>query len=113
MNINHLQENNTLFGLNEAHDSHITSILLDGNIKIEVYKTWPYTADDIFVSEIVAAGEVPIWNTSIWAIVSLDELLAWITLGINSTENQPVDPVMYDTGDGVVNPNRYNKSFTN
>ncbi|XHF96654.1 hypothetical protein AWENTII_000276 [Aspergillus wentii] len=64
--------------------------------------------------KIVEAGVDPIMQYVYVGDNVTDGLFAWITLGINATGNQPVDPVVYDTQDGAVrNPVPYNKTFTN
>ncbi|OJJ38293.1 hypothetical protein ASPWEDRAFT_24240 [Aspergillus wentii DTO 134E9] len=109
--------------VHEAHASHVTNVFFDESLKSEIYKTYPYNqdpnnyttnADDVMLPKIVEAGVDPIMQYVYVGDNVTDGLFAWITLGINATGNQPVDPVVYDTQDGAVrNPVPYNKTFTN
>lgn len=102
--------NDTLSGLYTAHSSHVGQLFFDQDLITEVEATSPYStntqdlttnANDSILSEEADTID-PFMEYVLLGDDVSDGVFAWITVGIDSTENTDITPAAYYTEEGGV-----------
>ncbi|KAJ6088532.1 hypothetical protein N7486_009793 [Penicillium sp. IBT 16267x] len=102
--------NDTLSGLYTAHSSHVGQLFFDQDLITEVEATSPYStntqdlttnANDSILSEEADTID-PVMEYVLLGDDVSDGIFAWLTVGIDSTENTGITPAAYYTEEGGV-----------
>ncbi|KAL5363872.1 Intradiol ring-cleavage dioxygenase [Aspergillus floccosus] len=110
LNVTTVNTNNTISGLYTAHSAHVGQLFFDQDLISTVEETTPYSAntqelttneeDSILAEE---AEEIDPFVEYVFLGDSVaDGIFAWISMGMDATENSEITPAAYYTEEGGV-----------